>query len=226
MDVKQDMFGSTPSRVGNSLSGSKLPAQHQYSTNKVHSMAVKFIKQLHQESLEKAWNARPAKAAKDPMPKRRQNVLGRIDTALAQLKNGDTNPPRGSYQTRENFTGVRVQLKYGQRALTIDGRDHWFVEDAATTSERPARLLEEANWTVSSMTRLRARQGKGKGKAKAKGNLAAPKSKPLDPEKVYNRDAAREDEANADEQHAAKPGRFAQRYEKMLAASKFSEPAL
>ena len=92
-------------------------------------MAVEFLKRLHQVSLEKAWNAR---APKDPMPKRRQNVIDRIDAALAQLKRGERNPLRGNYQTRENFSGVRVQLKYGQRALVIDGRDHWFVEDAAT----------------------------------------------------------------------------------------------
>src|SRR5215210_5655183 len=92
-------------------------------------MPVEFIKQLHQASLEKAWNARPAK---DPMLKRRKNVLSRIDVALAQLKSGEINPPRGNYQTRDHFNGVCVQLKCGQRALRIDGRDHWFVEDAAT----------------------------------------------------------------------------------------------
>jgi hypothetical protein len=87
-------------------------------------MAVEFIRQLHRESLEKAWNARPAK---DLMPKRRQDVLSRIDSALAQLESGETNPRRGLYQNRDNFNGVRVQLKCGQRALNIDGRDHWFV---------------------------------------------------------------------------------------------------
>ena len=89
-------------------------------------MAVEFIRQLHRESLEKAWNARPAKAPRDPMPRRRQGVLSRIDSALAQLADGETSPRRGLYQRRDNFNGVRVQLKCGQRALKIDGRDHWF----------------------------------------------------------------------------------------------------
>ena len=73
-------------------------------------MSVEFIKQLHQDSLEKAWNARPAKPPRDPMLKRRQNVLGGIDAALEQLKNGEIIPPRGNYQTRDKFYGVRVQL--------------------------------------------------------------------------------------------------------------------
>jgi hypothetical protein len=186
-------------------------------------MPVEFIKQLHQSSLEKAWNARPAKAPKDPMPKRRQNVLSRIDAALAQLKSGETNPPRGNYQTRDNFNGVRVQLKYGQRALVIDGRDHWFVEDAATffSNAREAVGRGELDGAI-----IDALEGKDKGKNKDKGTRPAPESKSPDLGKVYNLNFAPDGKASADQLHAAKPGKFAQKYEKLLAAGIFSEPAL
>jgi hypothetical protein len=179
-------------------------------------MPVEFIKQLHQASLEKAWNARPAR---DPMLKRRQNVMSRIDVAQAQLKNGEINPPRGSYQTRDNFNGVRVQLKCGQRALTIDGRDHWFVEDAATffSSAREAVGSGQLDGAI-----VDALEGNGKDK----GAHPAPKSKPVAPEEVCNLDVAPDSKASAEELHAAKPGKFAQRYEKLVAAGIISEPAL
>ena len=180
-------------------------------------MAVGFIKQLHQDSLEKAWNARPAKAPKDPMPKHRQNVLDRIDGALAQLKSGENNPPRGSFQTRDNFNAVRVQLKYGQRALTIDGRDHWFVEDAATFFSKAREAVGSGELDVAINDAL---------EAKGKGNLPARKSKPLDRDKVHNRNVAPDGQASVDELHAAKLGKFARKYEKLLAAGIFSEPAL
>lgn len=186
-------------------------------------MPVEFITQLHQASLEKAWNARPAKAPKDPMPKRRENVLSRIDVALAQLKSGETNPPRGNYQTRDNFNGVRVQLKFGQRALTIDGRDHWFVEDAATffRSARKAVASGELDGAI-----IDALEAKDKDKDKAKGIPPAPKSKPLEPQKIFNLAVAPVGKASANELPAAKPGKFARKYEKLLAAGVFSEPAL
>ena len=183
-------------------------------------MPVEFIKQLHQDSLEKAWNARPAK---DPMLKRRQNVQSRIDEALAQLKSGEINPPRGSYQTRDNFNGVRVQLKCGQRALRIDGRDHWFVEDAATffSSAREAVGSGQLDGAI-----IDAIEGKSRSKDKGKGTPPAPKSKPVDPETVCNLDVAPEGNTGAEELQAAKPGKFARRYEKLLAAGIISEPAL
>src|SRR3954462_6186773 len=106
-------------------------------------MTLDFIKQMYRDPLEKAWNARSAKVPKDPMPRRRQNVLDCIDGALAQLKSGEANPSRGSYQTRDHCNGVRVQLKYGRRALRIDGRDHWFVE-APLTFFRSAVALVKA----------------------------------------------------------------------------------
>ena len=108
------------------------------------------------------------------MLKRRQKVLSRIDEALAQLESGEINPPRGSYQTRDNFNGVRVQLKYGQRALTIDGRDHWFVEDAASffSSAREAVERGELDGAI-----IDAVEGKDKGQ----GAHPAPKGMPLAP---------------------------------------------
>jgi hypothetical protein len=179
-------------------------------------MPVEFIKQLHQASLEKAWNARPAK---DPMLKRRQNVLSRIDVALAQLKSGEINPPRGNYQTRDNFNGVRVQLKCGQRALRIDGRDHWFVEDAATFFSSAREAVERGELDGAIIDALQ-------GKEKDQDTRPAPKSKPLDPEKVVNLNVALDGKASADRLHAAKPGRFARKYEKLLAAGILSEPTL
>ena len=240
-------------------------------------MSVEFIKQLHQASLEKAWNARPAKAPKDPMLKRRQNVMSRIDAALAQLQSGEINPPRGSYQTRDNFNGVRVQLKCGQRALTVEGRDHWFVEDAATffSLAREAVASGELDRAI-----IDALEGKGKDKSTDKDTRPAPRikapelrivsdleaapdgkagggdlpaAKPLEPAKVRTLDVAPVGkasadelpmarpfapegvptldgapvaEASADEPRAAKPGKFAQKYEKLLAAGIISEPAL
>lgn len=187
-------------------------------------MAVEFIKQLHRDSLEKAWNARPAK---DPMPKRRQNVLDHIDGALAQLKNGETNPPRGSYQTRDNFNGVRVQLKFGQRALKIDGRDHWFVEDAASFFSAARKAVERGELDRAINDVLEGKE-KGGGKQKAKSKVArpAPQGKPLDLKRVYQRTMSRNGEASADEPPAPKPGRYSQKYEKLLAAGTFSEPAV
>jgi hypothetical protein len=186
-------------------------------------MAVDFIKQLHQVSLEKAWNARPAKAPKDPMPKRRQNVLGSIDTALAQLKNGETNPPRGCYQTRDNFNGVRVQLKYANRPLTIDGRDHWFVEDAAMFFDK-ARAAVESGQLDSAINE--ALEAKGRGKNKSKAAPAARTSKPPLAEKIAPRKVAPPSEPSADQPQPAKPGKYAQKYEELLAAGTFSESAL
>ena len=179
-------------------------------------MPVEFIKQLHQASLEKAWNARPAK---DPMLKRRQNVLSRIDVALAQLKSGEINPPRGNYQTRDNFNGVRVQLKCGQRALRIDGRDHWFVEDAATFFSYAREAVGSGQLDGAIIDAL-----KGKDKDKVTG--PAPESKPHDSEKVSNLNVAPDRKASADELPAAEPGKFARRYEKLLAAGMFSESTL
>ena len=221
-------------------------------------MRVEFIKQLHRDSLEKAWNARPAK---DPMLKRRQKVLDRIDAALAQLKRGETNPPRGDYQTREKFDGVRVQLKYGQRALTIDGRDHWFVEDAATffSSAREAVEKGELDGAISNVfeagnkAREEARErgrdtadnmADAKADAETDAEIevkatadaeadaepmlapAAPPSEPLHADDVAAVEAEPEGTASADERQAAKPGKFARKYEKMLAAGMFSQPAL
>ena len=180
-------------------------------------MTVEFIKQLHQDSLEKAWNALPAKA-KDPMPKRRQNVLSRIDVALAQLKSGETNPPRGSYQTRNILNGVRVQLKYGQRALTIDGRDHWFVEDAAMFFSKARQAVASGELDGAIIEAVEA-------KDKDKDTRPASKSRPIDPEKFSNLDLAPDAKVSADEQRTAKPGKFAQKYEKLLAAGMISEPA-
>ena len=183
-------------------------------------MSVEFIKQLHQASLEKAWNARPVKAPKDPMLKRRQNVMSRIDLALEQLKSGEINPPRGSYQTRDNFNGVRVQLKCGQRALTVDGRDHWFVEDAAIFFSSAREAVESGQLDGAIIDAL-----EGKDKDKGKGIRPAPKSKPH-LEIVSGLDVAPEGKASADDLPAAKPGRFAQKYEKLLAAGIMSEPTL
>ena len=187
-------------------------------------MVVGFIKQLHRDSLEKEWKARPAKAAKDPMIRRRQNVVDRIDRALAQLTNGETNPPRGSYQTRDDCHGVRVQIRCGQRAMPIDGRDHWFVEDAVTffNNAREAIQRGELDGAIND-----ALEGKGKDKGKSRGKRSPParKSTALEPQKVDNRDAAH-DEASAAELRAAKPGKYAQKYEKLLAAGTFGDSTL
>jgi hypothetical protein len=193
-------------------------------------MTIEFIKQLHQNALEKAWNARPAKPPVDPMLKHRKKVLGRIDAALAQLESGENNPPRGLYQTRDNFNGMRVQLKYGQRALTIDGRDHWFVEDAATffRSAREAvgsgeldRAILDA---VDRTDKVPVKEVKEKDKAKAA--LPVPRNEPPALQIVAGHEAAADDKASADEPCAANPGRFARKYEKLLAAGILSEPAL
>lgn len=184
-------------------------------------MTLDFIKQMHRDSLEKAWNARPAKAPKDPMPKRRQNVLDRIDGALAQLKSGEANPARGSYQTRDHCNGVRVQLKYGRRALCIDGRDHWFVQDAATFFRSARTAVENGELDGAINDAL-----KGKSKAKAKRNPPARKSEPREPERVDTRTVAPDAEATAQDRPAAKPGRYAQKHEKLLAAGILTEPAL
>ncbi|HEU4877635.1 MAG TPA: hypothetical protein VFT07_07315 [Sphingomicrobium sp.] len=193
-------------------------------------MTVEFIKQLHQNALEKAWNARPAKPPVDPMLKHRKKVLSRIDAALAQLESGENNPPRGLYQTRDNFNGMRVQLKYGQRALTIDGRDHWFVEDAATffRSAREAvgsgeldRAILDA---VDRTDKVPVKEAKEKDKEKAA--LPVPRNEPPALQIVTGHEAAVDDKASADEPRAANPGRFARKYEKLLAAGILSEPAL
>ena len=188
-------------------------------------MAVEFIRQLHRESLEKAWNARPAK---DLMPKRRQDVLSRIDSALAQLESGETNPRRGLYQNRDNFNGVRVQLKCGQRALNIDGRDHWFVEDAATFFSY-ARHSVEAGELDGAINDAIEGKGKGKGKdaGKGVGEGARPvtKRRPLDLEKASYPKVVPGGEAIVDQQTANKPGRYAQKYEKLLAEGIINERA-
>ena len=229
-------------------------------------MVVEFIKQLHQDSLEKAWNARPAK---DPMPERRKNVLSRIDVALAQLKKGEINPARGCYQTRDNFNGVRVQLKYGQRPLVIDGRDHWFVEDAATFFKSAREAVASGQLDGAINDALEARD-KGKGPRPAPSSTRpAPKSKPLEPEKasiaakppaaspsapaavtaaaapVVSRAAPAAapaaaspvaspavspaappaQDTSAVEPATARPGKFARKYEKLLAAGIISEAA-
>jgi hypothetical protein len=193
-------------------------------------MTVEFIKQLHQNALEKAWNARPAKPPVDPMLKHRKKVLSRIDAALAQLESGENNPPRGLYQTRDNFNGMRVQLKYGQRALTIDGRDHWFVEDAATffRSAREAvgsgeldRAILDA---VDRTDKVPVKEAKVKDKEKAA--LPVPRNEPPALQIVTGHEAVVDDKASADEPRAANPGRFARKYEKLLAAGILSEPAL
>jgi hypothetical protein len=190
-----------------------------HSAKKVHSMALDFIKQMHRDSLEKAWNARPAKVPKDPMPKRRQNVLNRIDGALAQLESGEANPSRGIYRSRDHFKGVRVQLKYGRRALRIDGRDHWFVEDAAT-------FFRSARAAVESGELDDAINGALKSRSKGKRNLPARKSKPPEPGRVDSHTVAPDAEVTAPDRPAAKPGRYAQKHEKLLAAGILSAPAL
>ena len=222
-------------------------------------MPVEFIKQLHQDSLEEAWNARAAKAPADPMLKRRRNVLSRIDMALAQLESGAINPPRGSYQSRDNFNGVRVQLKYGQRALAIDGRDHWFVEDAASFFNSAREAVERGELDAAIIDAVEGKDqamAKVKRKAKAKddarpapeikpldtgniytlnvapdgkatgGTRPVPKDVPLDPGNLYNPGVVPEAKANAGERAPAKSGKFARKYEKLLAAGVFSEPAL
>ena len=186
-------------------------------------MALDFIKQMHRDPLEKAWNARPVKVPKDPMPKRRQNVLDRIDSALAQLKSGEANPSRGSYQTRDHCNGVRVQLKYGQRALRINSRDDWFVEDAAAffRSARAAVQSGELDGAINGALKSRS-----KAKAKGKRNIPALKSKPPEPERVDSHTVAADAEATAQNRPAAKPGRYAQKHEKLLAAGILSASAL
>jgi hypothetical protein len=184
-------------------------------------MTLDFIKQLHRDPLEKAWNARPAKVPKDPMPRRRQNVLDCIDGALAQLKSGEANPNRGSYQTRDHCNGVRVQLKYGRRALRIDGRDHWFVEEAATFFRSARAAVESGELDGAINGALKSRS-----KSKGKRNLPALKSKPPEPERVDRHTVAPDAEAAAPARPAAKPGRYAQKHEKLLAAGILSAPAL
>ena len=221
-------------------------------------MVVEFIKQLHQDSLEKAWNARPAK---DPMPERRQNVLARIDVALAQLESGEINPARGCYQTRDNFNGVRVQLKYGQRALSIDGRDHWFVEDAATFFKSAREAVASGQLDGAINQALEARD-KGKGPRPAPSSTRpVAKSKPVEPgtasiaavtpaaSAAVSRTvspaapaavapgaspvvplpaspaALPAQDSNAAEPLPARPGKFARKYEKLLAAGIISEAA-
>jgi hypothetical protein len=191
-------------------------------------MAVEFVRQLHQESLEKAWNARPAK---DPMPKHRQDVLSRIDSALAQLKGGVINPRRGLYQTRDNFNGVRVQLKCGRRSLNIDGRDHWFVEDAATFFSYARHSVENGELDCAINDAIEGK-GKGKGKVKDTGDARAKGARPvsrrrtLDLERAYHPEVVPGGETVVDQQSAPTPGRYAQRYEKLLAEGIISERAI
>jgi hypothetical protein len=184
-------------------------------------MALDFIKQMHRDSLEKAWNARPAKVPKDPMPKRRQKVLACIESALAQLESGEANPIGGSYQTRDHCNGVRVQLKYGRRPLRIDGRDHWFVEDAATFFRGARAAVEIGELDAAINGALKSRS-----KGKAKRNLPARKSKAPEPEKVESHTTPPDTEVTAQDRPAAKPGRYAQKREKLLAAGIISAPAL
>jgi hypothetical protein len=184
-------------------------------------MTLDFIKQMHRASLEKAWNARPAKVRKDPMPKRRQNVLDHIDGALAQLKSGEANPSGGSYQTRDHCNGVRVQLKYGRRPLRIDGRDHWFVEDAATFFRSARAAVENGELDGAINGAL-----KGKSKAKGQRNLSPRKSKRPEPETVDTHTVAPDVKAPVQDPPAAKSGRYAQKHEKLLAAGILSAPAL
>lgn len=180
-----------------------------------------FIKQMHRESLEKAWNARPAKVPKDPMPKRRQSVLNHIDGALAQLKSGEANPSRGSYQTRDHCNGVRVQLKYGRRALRIDGRDHWFVEDASTFF-RTARAAVESGELDGAINGALKGGTSGKGRR----NLPGRKSKPPEPQRVDSQAVAPHPEVTAQDRPAVTPGRYVQKHQKLLAAGILSAPAL
>ena len=125
-------------------------------------MVVEFIKQLHQDSLEKAWNARPAKK-KDPMPERREERPEPHRRRAGAVEEGRNQPGRGAaYQTRDNFNGVRVQLKYGQRPLVIDGRDHWFVEDAAT-------FFKSAREAVATRPARRRHQRRARGQGQGQG---------------------------------------------------------
>ena len=155
-------------------------------------MAFDFIKQLHQTTLEKAWNARPARPAKDPMPKRRQAVVDRINHALKQLREGEAKPPRGLYQTKEGVAAVRVTLKYGQRPLVIDGRDHWFVEDAAKFFSNAKRAAERGELDSAINAAL---EGKAGGQRRQRSTAG----KAMSPTTVYGRNIKKYGQARADE---------------------------
>jgi len=108
-------------------------------------MALSFTK-MHSDKLEQEFKKKPEK---DVMPAKRKQIGEGIDRTLAQLKDGEVNPKRGWYKSKDGAEGIRTTLKLGNKTMTVDGRDHWFVDDAtafykAAKEDLEAGKLDEA----------------------------------------------------------------------------------
>jgi hypothetical protein len=138
-------------------------------------MALDFLK-LHDKSLAKSYSDRPRA---DETPKRRARVIEGIEKMLAALKNGEEAPKRGWYKTRGDV--VRVQLKHGNKPLTINGENEFFVpRERAADFYTNARKSVEAGELDSSIDALFA-----------KGGSATRKRGPMDPAKLAERNRKR-----------------------------------
>ncbi len=157
-------------------------------------MAFDFLKELHQNALERAWNTRPDKPKKDPMPARREKVIAGIDKALQQLKANEANPKRGFYQTKDGVEAVRVQVKYGAKPLAVSGRNAWFVPDAAVFFNK-MKAAAKAGELDSAINEAAER----KGEPTAPRGPSGRKGRKMDPSKVYNRNLLRYGEQRANE---------------------------
>lgn len=95
----------------------------------------------------------------DPVIALRAKVVAYVDTALAQAKAGEENPPRGAYKTK--FDLAQVTIKAGRDIVSIDGRERTVirkdklvsfleaVKDAAETGKLDAALSTDGAATTS-----------------------------------------------------------------------------
>ena len=142
-------------------------------------MVLDFLK-LHDKNLARSYSARP-KA--DPTPKRRTKVIDGIDKMLAALKSGEEAPKRGWYSIRGDV--ARVQLKHGNKALSINGESEFFVpRERAADFYTNARKSVEAGQMDEHINALFDKGGDA-------GRAVRRKRGPMDPAKLAERNRKR-----------------------------------
>lgn len=148
---------------------------------------------LIDNKLEKLFNSKPDNAEK-VTERRRNGVLTGIDAALAAHKKGDEKGPRGWYTTKAGVT--RCTLRTGTKTVPLAGRDHVFVP-----RERVGDFYSDLRKEVAGKKHDAAINDAWGERANATrgGTPSARKGKPLDPEKVHQRNIKRYGEARANE---------------------------
>lgn len=154
---------------------------------------------LIDNKLEKLFNSKPDNS-EAVAKRRREGVVKGIDAALAAHKKGEAKGPRGWYTKKGDV--ARFSLRSGTKIVPLGGKDfnHCPAErlgDVYSDLRKDVAAGKHDNDIAAAWENSR-RVGSADGTRR----LSARAGKPMDPEKVYQRNVARYGQARADELRA------------------------